>query len=145
TRFRADFEAALRTLTTRVPDTRIEVLSIPDLYRLWQIESGRFLARTAWRLLHPCDSLLAQPQSKAPADVARRSLVRTRLVSFNDLLGGVCAEYAQCVYDRGAVYRTRFERADISSRDFFHPSRAGQEKLAAVAWSTGFTKRASAR
>src|SRR5262249_54450900 len=110
TRFRTDFEAALRAVTARLPDARIEVLSIPDLYRLWQIESGRFLARTAWRLLHPCDALLARPQSTAPADVARRSLVRTRLSSFNDILGDVCAEYAQCVYDRGAVYRTRFER-----------------------------------
>ncbi len=40
-RFRSDFESALRVFATRLPDARIEVLSIPDLYRLWQIESGR--------------------------------------------------------------------------------------------------------
>lgn len=145
TRFRTDFEAALRTLTTQLPDARVEVLSIPDLYRLWQIESGLFLARTTWRVLHTCDALLERPQSTAPADVARRTLVRMRVSSFNAILGEVCAEYTRCTYDGGAVFRTRFDRGDISSRDFFHPSRAGQEKLAAVAWSTAFTKRANAR
>ncbi len=115
------------------------MLSIPDLYRLWQIEKGHFLARTAWRFLHTCDALLQRPQSNAPEDVARRALVRDRLVSFNDVLGDVCAEYVQCTYDDGAAFRTRFDRGDVSSRDFFHPSRDGQELLAGVAWRTGFT------
>lgn len=139
TRFRSDFQSAIRILATELPDARIQVLSIPDLYRLWQIEKGRFLARTAWRFLHTCDALLQRPQSNAPEDVARRALVRDRLVSFNDVLGDVCAEYVQCTYDDGAAFRTRFDRGDVSSRDFFHPSRDGQELLAGVAWRTGFT------
>jgi lysophospholipase L1-like esterase len=139
TRFRADFESAIRILATNLPDARIQVLSIPDLYRLWQIEKGRFFARTAWRFLHTCDALLERPQSNAPEDVARRTLVRDRLDSFNDVLGDVCAEYVQCTYDDGAAFRTRFGRGDVSSRDFFHPSRDGQELLAGVAWRTGFT------
>jgi lysophospholipase L1-like esterase len=138
-RFRSDFEAALQILTTRLPDARIQVLTIPDLYRLWQIESGRFLARTAWRFLHPCEALLARPQSGAPEDVQRRSLVRNRMIGFNRVLGEVCADYVQCTFDGGAVFRTRFDRGDISSHDFFHPSRDGQERLAEVAWRTGFT------
>jgi lysophospholipase L1-like esterase len=135
-RFRSDFESALRAFATRLPDARIDVLSIPDLYRLWQIESTRFLARTAWRLLHLCDALLMRPQSTAPADIARRSLVRIRLAAFNRALGEVCAEYARCAYDGGAAFRTKFGRADVSVRDFFHPSRSGQQKLADVAWRT---------
>ena len=58
-RFRSDFESALRVFATRLPDARIEVMSIPDLYGLWQIESDRLLARTAWRFLHLCDALLS--------------------------------------------------------------------------------------
>jgi hypothetical protein len=139
-RFRADFEAGLDTLTTQLPDVRIQVLSIPDLSRLRQIESGRFLARTVWRLLHTCDALLERPQSTAPEDVARRALVRNRMLTFNRVLGDMCALYVQCHYDGGAVFRTKFERGDISSRDFFHPSRAGQERLAEVAWTTGFSE-----
>lgn len=139
-RFRSDFEAAMQILTTRLPDARIQVLSIPDLYRLWQIEKGRFLARTAWRFLHPCEALLVRPQSSAPEDVARRAFVRNRMISFNRVLGEVCIEYVQCTYDGGAVFRTRFDRGDVSSRDFFHPSRDGQERLAEVAWRTGFTE-----
>jgi GDSL-like Lipase/Acylhydrolase family len=137
-RFRSDFEAGMRMLATRLPDARIQVLSIPDVYRLWHIESGRLLARTAWRVLRVCRSLLDRPESTAPADVARRALVRSRVVSFNRVLADVCAEYVHCRYDGGALFRTRFARADISTRDFFHPSRAGQAKLAAVAWSTTF-------
>ena len=144
-RYRSDFEAGMRILTTRLPDARIHVLSVPDLYRLWQIESGRFLARTAWRFLHPCEALLARPQSSAPEDMSRRSLVRNRLTSFNRVLGEVCAEYVQCSYDNGAAFRTRFDRGDVSSRDFFHPSRDGQERLAEVAWTTGFSAPAGAR
>jgi lysophospholipase L1-like esterase len=138
-RFRSDFDAALEILTTRLPDARIQVLSIPDLYRLWQVENGRFLARTAWRFLHSCDSLLERPRSSAPEDTARRSLVRSRVIVFNQVLGEVCAAYVQCTYDGGAVFQMRFGRGDVSSRDFFHPSRAGQERLAEVAWRTGFT------
>ena len=138
-RFRSDFESGLRVLATRLPDARVEVLSIPDLTRLWQIEKGRFLARTAWRFLHTCDALLERPQSNAAEDVARRALVRNRLIGFNRVLGEACAQYALCSYDGGAVFRTRFDRGDISSRDFFHPSRDGQEALAKVAWDTGFT------
>ena len=107
--------------------------------RLWQIEKGHFLARTAWRFLHTCDALLQRPQSNALEDVARRTLVRDRLLSLNDVLRDVCAEYVQCNYDGGAAFRTRFDRGDVSSRDFFHPSRDGQELLAGVAWRTGFT------
>jgi lysophospholipase L1-like esterase len=144
-RFRSDFESGLRAFATRLPEARIEVLSIPDLYRLWQIESGRFLARTAWRFLHLCDALLMRAQSTAPADLARRSLVRSRLAAFNRILGEVCAEYIRCAYDGGAAFRTRFGRADVSSRDFFHPSKSGQQKLADVAWLTNLRAPAAVR
>jgi lysophospholipase L1-like esterase len=144
-RFRSDFESALRVFATRLPDARIEVLSIPDLYRLWQIESSRFLARTAWRLLHLCDALLARPHSTATADVARRSLVRSRLAAFNRTLGAVCAEYARCAYDDGAAFRTKFGGADVSIRDFFHPSKSGQQKLADVAWRMTLREPAAGR
>jgi hypothetical protein len=144
-RFRSDFESALRVFATRLPEARIEVLSIPDLYRLWQIESGRFLARTAWRFLHLCDALLTRPQSTAAGDVARRSLVRSRLAEFNRALGEVCAEYIQCAYDGGAAFRTKFGGADVSVRDFFHPSKSGQQKLADVAWRMSLRERAAGR
>jgi hypothetical protein len=135
-RFHSDFEATMTTLAAT--SARIEVLSVPDLYRVWQLEKGRFLARTAWRFTHACPALLAHPTSTAPADVARRLLVRRRELGFNRVLATVCAEYAQCRFDGGAVFRTRFGRGDISSRDFFHPSRSGQATLAQVAWWATF-------
>jgi hypothetical protein len=33
------------------------------------------------------------------------------------------------------VFNTPFVRSDVSTRDYFHPSVAGQSKLAAITWA----------
>jgi hypothetical protein len=43
-----------------------------------------------------------------------------------------------CRTDGGATYNTTFVASDVSTRDYFHPSVAGQTKLAAVSWSAGY-------
>jgi hypothetical protein len=35
------------------------------------------------------------------------------------------------------VFSYRFERKDVSTRDYFHPSLEGQRVLAAVTWAAG--------
>lgn len=138
TRFRAQLESGLRALTTGLPDARVQLVSIPDVVRLWSLEKGSFLARTVWRVGGICQSLLARPTSNASADVARRARVSARTAALNDQLAAVCAEYLHCRYDAGAVFSTSFTRGDISSRDFFHPSRAGQARLAETVWGRTF-------
>jgi hypothetical protein len=82
--------------------------------------------------------MLANPLSTAAADVDRRARVLQREKDFNAVLASVCALYQQCRFDGNAVFNTAFAASDISTRDYFHPSIAGQTKLAAVSWSAGY-------
>jgi hypothetical protein len=82
--------------------------------------------------------MLANPLSTEQADVDRRLRVRQREIDFNDALLRVCAAYRQCRSDGGAVFNTAFTAADVSTRDYFHPSLAGQAKLAAGTWAVSY-------
>ncbi len=57
------------------------------------------------------------------------------MTAYNTALAELCAIAANnCRYDGGAVAGTVFVAADISTRDYFHPSLAGQAKFAEVTW-----------
>jgi hypothetical protein len=71
-------------------------------------------------------------------DVARRRAVRERTIAFNEVLDEVCALYIHCRFDKGAVFNDPFTSADVSNRDYFHPSIRGQARLAQVTWSATF-------
>jgi lysophospholipase L1-like esterase len=132
--FRTQFETAMTTLTTGLPGARIYVVSIPDVYRLWEVYRTSITAWLVWSSAGICQSLLANPWSYAPADVARRARVRQRNVEYNTQLAEVCAAHATCRFDGNAVFNTPFARSDVTTRDYFHPSLAGQAKLAQVSW-----------
>jgi lysophospholipase L1-like esterase len=136
--FRAEFAGAMSTLSAGLPSSRIYVVSVPDLYRLWEIYRDSFAARTTWTLLGICQSMLAHPGSTAQADVDRRNRVRQRVIDYNAQLADVCAAYVHCRFDGNAVFNADFVRSDVSTRDYFHPSVAGQAKAAAVTWAAGF-------
>lgn len=136
--YRAQFTAAMSALSTGLPDARIYVVSVPDVYRLWEIYRDSWSARWTWTLFGICQSLLARPGSTAQADVARRLRVRQRVVDYNAQLADVCAAYVHCRFDGNAAFNTNFVRSDVSTRDYFHPSVAGQAKAAAVTWAAGY-------
>lgn len=137
--FRSQFQSALNSLVASSPNVRIYVLSIPDVYNLWAVLKNNSSARFTWTLFRICQSMLKNPSSTAQADVDRRARVRQRVIDFNTQLAQVCALYIQCRFDNNAVYSTQFVASDVSTRDYFHPSLAGQAKLAGVAWAaSGF-------
>jgi lysophospholipase L1-like esterase len=136
--FRAQLESGLRVLSAGLPDARIQLVSIPDVYRLWELYRGSFVARTVWETAGICRSLLARARSSSRADVERRAHVRERTIAFNRQLAEVCAAYVHCRFDGNAVFVTRFAKRDISPLDYFHPSRSGQARLAAVVWAKTF-------
>ena len=136
--FRARFATAMSTITSQSPGTSILVVSIPDVYQLWNLFKGNFWARFIWSTAGICQSLLANPTSTQQVDVTRRATVRQRNIDFNAQLAEVCAQYVQCRYDGNASFATQFTAADVSG-DFFHPSVAGQSKLASVSWAAGYT------
>ena len=66
--------------------------------------------------------------------------MRQRNIDFNTQLETICEQEfaARCRYDQNAAFNTKFTVADVSTRDYFHPSVAGQTKLAAVSWAAGY-------
>jgi PKD repeat protein len=138
TAFHDQFQQAMTTLTSVSPNTHVYVVSIPNVYQLWQLFKGNFWARFIWSAAGICQSLLANPTSTQSADVQRRETVRQRNIAFNAQLADVCAQFDSCLFDNDAVFNTPFTTGDVSG-DYFHPSVAGQAKLASVTWNAGFT------
>jgi len=136
--FRSRFATAMATISSQSPGTWVYVVSIPNVYQLWNLFKGSFWARFIWSTADICQSLLASPTSTQQADVDRRAAVRQRNIDFNTQLAQVCAQYARCRFDNNAAFNTTFTTSDVSG-DYFHPSVSGQAKLAAVSWGAGFT------
>lgn len=136
--YRTQFQAALNTLTAGLPNARVYVLSVPDIYNLWYVLRDNASARFAWNFYGICQSMLTNPQSNEPPDVERRNRVRQRVVDYNTQLAEVCATSIHCRFDGNATFNTPFEASDVSTRDYFHPALQGQAKLAAVSYAAGY-------
>jgi lysophospholipase L1-like esterase len=139
TTYRTRLDAALSALKSGLPGARVEVVSIPDIQRLWAAGKGNLLARGAWALFHICQSMLANPTSTAQADVDRRARVRQRVVDYNAELAQACAAYGgNCRFDGNAVFNYPFTLSQINGWDYFHPNTTGQAILAGVSYAAGF-------
>ena len=132
--FRGQLDTALRTLKKGLPKSRVLVVSIPDLYRLWQLGHGNEQAVRAWNL-GICPSLLANPTSTAAADERRRRQVADRIDAYDRQLADACRAYGKrCRWDGGEVHGVRFSLDLVNHLDYFHPSSEGQATLARVTW-----------
>ena len=136
--YAAQFQAAMSTLSAGLPDARIYVSSVPDIYNLWFILKDNASARSTWSLLGICQSMLANPLSQDPPDVARRARVRQRVIDYNTQLAATCAAYIHCHFDNNAIFNTPFVAGDVSTRDYFHPAISGQAKLAEASYAADF-------
>jgi len=141
--FRSQFEEAMDTLTSGLPDARIFVASIPDIYHLWFILHDNPIAVLVWDNAPPpygpiCQSMLADATSDAPGDVARRERVRQRNIDFNTVLSEVCSSYDHCQFDDNVVFNSQFDESQVSFIDYFHPSIAGQTNIARLTWDAGY-------
>ncbi|MEU1971213.1 SGNH/GDSL hydrolase family protein [Microbacterium sp. NPDC019599] len=132
--FETNIRTSLQTLTANGAQRQIFIASVPNLMLMYEVNKGSASARLTWALLGLCQSLLASPTSTRSADVARRAAVQQRVIDYNAILQRVCAEFATCRYDQGALYSFAFTKAHISTRDYFHPSVTGQAAIAAVTW-----------
>jgi lysophospholipase L1-like esterase len=133
--FRTNVQSAIQALAAGGA-RQVFVASIPNLQRLYEVNRSSSSARLTWGLLRICQSMLANPSSTQLADVQRRASVQQRVDEYNAALQQACAAFATCRYDGGAVARYAFARTDISTRDYFHPSLAGQARLASLTWPT---------
>ena len=137
--FRANVKKGLATLLNpagTITPRQVFVASIPNLRTMFDINRGSSSARLTWGLLRICQSMLANPSSTLPADEARRAMVLQRVVDFNTVLAQECGLYpGLCRFDGNAVFNTAFTKTHISTRDYFHPSLAGQVLLANTTWT----------
>jgi lysophospholipase L1-like esterase len=126
--FRARVGEALATIVNGMPDAQVLVVSIPDVYRVWEIGHTNRVALATWRS-GACPNLLSNPESFEPADVARRQTFANQIAAYNAELGGACADAGpRCRYVDVSGFA--FELTMLSAIDFFHPNASGQQALA---------------
>lgn len=133
--FRSDFEDAMSTLREALPRAQVYVASVPDLKRLWSQGRTSPTGKQAWEL-GLCPSMLSDPDALDAEASERRATVQRRVEDYNKALEEVCAEDQLCRYDGGAVYAYRFDAAQLSRWDWFHPGVEGQAELAEIAHRT---------
>ena len=132
--FQRQFSQALATLKQRLPNARIFVSSIPDIYQLWKVLHTNRLARAVWAAAGICPSMLGATRTEA-----QRQQVVARELAFNQILADTCHGYgANCRWDGGATYNYRFSASQVSVLDFFHPDLDGQAALARVTWAASW-------
>lgn len=131
--YETDFRLTMNKLTSGLPNAKIYVLSVPDVYQLWKLFSRDRFVRSFWRTFGICQSMLDENNTEAD-----RQAVRARNIEFNGVLRQVCAEYVQCLYDDDAVFNYQFLKTDVSTVDYFHPSLQGQANLAENSWRAGY-------
>ena len=136
--FASEVATALDRVRAASPQTRILVVSIPDIYRLWVIGHGSRVTRAVWAD-RVCPALLANPQSEAPADTARRQQFKDRIDAYDAALAQACKNYgALCRWDGGAVHGYQFGMGEISALDFFHPNAEGESRIAKLTYPSSF-------
>lgn len=130
--FRTQFRAAADKLTAGLPaGSKVFVGSIPDIYQLWKIYDGYGPAENAWSLFRICQSMLSNSITESD-----RQFVRQRNIDFNTVLQQESASYG-FHWDGNAGFGYQFARSDVSTLDYFHPSKSGQANIATVAWNAG--------
>jgi len=136
--FRAQLDDALAVLKTGLPNARVLVVSIPNVYRVWQIGHSNRVAVRAWAR-DVCPTLLANPTSLSDADADRRRAFRDRVAAYDRELEAACVDYGQhCRWDGGAVHKVKFELNSLAPFDFFHPNAGGQQSMADVTFPRDF-------
>lgn len=131
--FRQKIDDALTAITAVAPAAKIFVSSVPNWYQVWENvpdKSQRFDPARGWT----CPLLF----QTGLADDSTRDAFRTHLLSYNAALQDACAAVTACRFDGQAAYELVLAESDLSTTDFFHPSLAGQQKLAEATWDAGW-------
>jgi lysophospholipase L1-like esterase len=137
--FRAAVDDAFATLKKGLPKARVLVVSIPDLYRLWQLGHSDTHAVRAWNN-GVCPALLADPTSTSAAAGTRRQRVADRVDAYDDQLEKACQAYGKrCRWDGGSAHGVRFSLDLVNHLDYFHPNAKGQDTLADVTYPGRFS------
>jgi lysophospholipase L1-like esterase len=113
--FSGRVEAALETLVAADPKVYVQMLSIPDIYKLWELFTSPPNFDATLVRWTGCQALLANPTSMADEDVVRRAKFRAQVIAYNDALAAVCAEFKRCLFDNNAVFKSSFTADDVAT------------------------------
>jgi lysophospholipase L1-like esterase len=139
TTYRSYLNSTFATLKTLSPRPQVAAISIPDVYRLWQVGHTNAAALAAWSTYGICRSMLYRAWSTSSTDEARRSRVRQRVIDYNTQIAQACTAYGSaCKFDNNAVFKYRFSLSQVSTWDYFHPNTSGQAKLAELSYTNTF-------
>ncbi len=133
----SSFSTSLNLVLTKLgatPGVKVFVASIPDWFGFWQKFHSNVTAQNAWAAFpNRCPVLLGS--AATPSD---RTAFAQRITDLNAAIVSVCAGFAFCSTDGGAIFRQwgTFAAGDFTF-DFFHPSVSGQAKIATTTWSAG--------
>ena len=135
--FRGATRAALRLLRDGLPaGSYVLVLSVPDVTKLRGVIEEVPIAQALHRRYDVCRSVLGE---EADTDA-----VRGRIEAYNDALMRECEALAgsdvECRHDLGgdpsrSLYGAEFSLPELSPLDYFHPSLAGQARIADETWA----------
>ena len=125
--FKTRIENAIVKLINHNFAIKILLVSVPDMYHLWQL--GRNDCGWLWDLSGACPDLLSS--SSTASD--RSSFVK-RLNEINNTFIELQQKYSTHVKHDASVASYKFEKEDVSTKDCFHPSLKGQSKLAEITW-----------
>jgi lysophospholipase L1-like esterase len=131
--FRQRVKSAFAEYFAAVPNARVFVSSIPNIYHLWSTLRTNPFAQVTWNVFNICPEML----SASTTDAQRLKLLQLE-ESFNDVLASTCAQYALCRWDGYATFNYNFSASDISTVDYFHPSISGQNSLATLTWNASY-------
>ena len=132
-RFEDNVRDTLVYLKESNQDIRILLMAIPDIHQVWSSLVDFPGCQARWDLYNICRPLLDQRRT----DEERRAF-RKRWVDANDTLQSLAEEFSDHVRFDPKVAEAKFEREHVSKLDCFHPSVAGQNYLAEVAWNSGW-------
>ena len=131
--FQNQLRGALTNFFAASPTTKMQLLSIPDIYQLYLAGKDSASARNAWSFYGICQSMLRS--SNTDAD---RKAVSDREAAFNSILAAECAKFPDCLWDDLASFNFRFPLSDLSPIDYFHPNINGQNDAASISWAKTF-------
>lgn len=138
--FRKSVQETLNIFQTQLPKTKILIVSIPNIYTLWETNHTNETAIRKWVSANLCGSMLANPTSLAVEDEERRQRVLKRIEGFNTILEEECSKNQNCLFDAETVFKTVFTEEELSPVDYFHPSQKGQQLLANKVWTSELSR-----
>lgn len=129
--FATAVDDVLATVRDRAPEAVVVLGSVPDLGAVFTVVTD---ASPAVGSRVRCAGLSGS-NGDAPGEVATAvQSVRQLIDAYNEALRLVCDADEACVWDSGAVHDWQPVLEDLSEVDRFHPSAAGQARLAELMW-----------